>query len=161
MSLVVYAEASAGSYPGHMVIGQEPAGRGARYFGFRFDPADLPDECRPQDQWRKFLLPHAVPGKIVHETAYVAHLLQADARTYYEKRANCDTPIASRLPPRNEWQPHAWYSFRPDDSRPGQEPCYNCVKWAIIVANSLVAGFLVPVDQGRLKRTLAQLQKRP
>jgi hypothetical protein len=161
MNLVVYAEASAGSYPGHMVVGQEPPGGAARYFGYRFDPADLPEEYRPHEQWRKYLLTHAVPGRIVDETAYVAHLLGLGARIYYQKTAECDTPIESRLPPRTAWEPHAWYSFKPDDPRPGQEPCYNCVKWAIIMANSVVEAFLVPVDQGRLKRALAQLQKRP
>jgi hypothetical protein len=163
MSIVVYAEASAGTYPGHMVVGQEPIGGVPGYFGYRFDPAYLPKEYRPQEQWRNYLLDHAIPGKIVDETAYVSHLLLLgeSARIYYEKRAECDIPIESRLPSRDDWEPHAWYSFNPDNPHPDRQPCYNCVKWAIIIANSLVEGFLVPVHQGRLKRLLEQLQKQP
>lgn len=160
MSIVVYAEASAGTNPGHMVVGQEPTGGAPCYVGYRFDPADLPEESRPPEMWRDYLFSHAIPGKIVDETDYVGHLLKVSARTYCEKRAECDIAIESRLPPRQEWEPHAWYSFNPDDPHPGRQPCYNCIKWAIIIANSLVEGFLVPVHQGRLKRVLEQLQKR-
>jgi hypothetical protein len=166
MSIVVYAEASEGANPGHMVVGQEPTGDNPCYFGFRFDPADLPEEYRPADQWRNYLFRHAVPGKIVDETAYVTYLLGARARTYYEKRAECNIPIESCLPPRQEWEPHAWYSFNPDEPHPERphpehQLCYNCVKWAIIMGNRLVEGFLTPVPQGRLKRILEQLQKQP
>lgn len=159
MSIVVYAEASAGVNPGHMVLGQEQPSA-LRYFGYRFDPADLPAEHRPPEQWRSYLFEHAVPGKIVDETEYVSYLLQIGARTYYEKRAECDTPIESRLPTRQEWEPHAWYSFNPDNEYPDQQPCYNCVKWAIVIANDLVTGFLPLIPQGRLKRVLEHLQKR-
>ena len=161
MSIVVYAEARAGTNPGHMVVGQEPTEGASSYFGFRFDPADLPDEFRPAEKWRDYLFGHAIPGKIVDETNYVSHLLRISARTYYEKRAECDIPIESQLPPRQDWEPHAWYSFNPDDPHNGRQPCYNCVKWAIIIANGLVEGFLPVIRQGRLKRVLAYLQKRP
>ncbi|MBI1914762.1 MAG: hypothetical protein HYS12_08500 [Planctomycetes bacterium] len=162
MSIVVYAEASSGTNPGHMVVGQEPSGGAPCYFGYRFDLADLPKEYRPQEKWRDYLFTYAIPGKIVDETAYVSHLLALGetARTYYEKRAECGIPIESRLPPRQEWEPHAWYSLNPDDPRPGQEPCYNCVKWGITIANSLVECFLPSVRQGRLKLILEHLQKR-
>jgi hypothetical protein len=143
-----------------MVVGEEPAAGSPRYAGYRFDPADLPNEYRAQERWREYLFRHAVPGRIVDETAYVRHLLAAGARDYYEKRAECGTPLESRLPPPEQRNPHAWYSFNPDDPRPGQEPCYNCVKWAIEVANGLVASFLPPVPQGRLKRALEHLEKR-
>jgi len=161
MSIVVYAEASAGTNPGHMVIGQEPIGGVRGYFGYRFDPADLPEEYRLPEQWRNYLFDNAIRGKIVDETAYVSHLLSLGegARTYYEKRAECAIPIESRLPSRDDWEPHAWYSFNPDNLHPDRQPCYNCVKWAIIIANSLVEGFLVPVPQGRLKRVLEQLRR--
>lgn len=166
MSIVVYAEASEAANPGHMVVGQEPTELDPSYFGFRFDPADLPEEYRPAKQWRNYLFSHAVPGKIVDETAYLNHLFSVSARTYYVKRAECDTPIESRVPPRQEWEPHAWYSFNPDNPHPERpdpehQLCYNCVKWAVIIANSLVEGFLEPVHQGRLKRILEQLQKQP
>src|SRR5712692_10495852 len=86
MSIVVYAEASAGTNPGHMVIGQEPIGGVPGYFGYRFDPADLPEEYRLPEQWRNYLFDNAIRGKIVDETAYVSHLLSLgeSARTYYE-----------------------------------------------------------------------------
>ncbi len=95
MNIVVYAEASAGSYPGHMVVGQEQIGSAPGYFGFRFDPLDLPDEFRAQEKWRHYLIDHAIPGKIVNETAYVSHLLSMgeSARIFYGKHAECDTPI--------------------------------------------------------------------
>jgi hypothetical protein len=160
MSIVVYAEASSGSNPGHMVVGEEPADAGRSYFGYRFDPADLPEEFRASERWRDYLFEHAVPGKIVDETAYVNMLLAIGAREYYEKRAECAIPIESKLPPREEWNPHGWYSFNPDNPRPGKEPCFNCVKWAIIIANSLVENFLPAVRQGRLKLILKHLQKR-
>lgn len=160
MSIVVYAEASKGAYPGHLVVGQEPTEGVPRYFGYRFDPADLPEEHRSPEQWRKYLFANAVPGKIVDETAYVSHLLGVNARTYYEKRAECALSIESGLPPRHEWEPHAWYSFNPDDPHPGREPCYNCVKWGIIIANSLIESFLPSVPQGRLKLVLKHLHKR-
>lgn len=160
MSIVVYAEASSDTNPGHMVVGEEVPDSGARFFGFRFDPADVPEEYRQSQRWRDYLFANAVPGKIVDESAYVAWLLQVSARVYYEKRAECDARIESRLPPRDQWEQHAWYSFNPDDPHPGCEPCYNCVKWAVIIANSLVDEFLVPVRQGRVKLILDQLRKR-
>lgn len=163
MRIVIYAEASEGTNPGHMVIGQEPNEGFPSYFGYRFDPADLPEEFRPPEQWSSYLFDNAIRGKIVDETAYMSHLLSLgeSARTYYSKRAECVIPIESRLPPRDDWEPHAWYSFNPDNPHPDRQPCYNCVKWAIIIANSLVEGFLVPVHQGRLSRVLGQLQKQP
>jgi hypothetical protein len=143
-----------------MVLGQEPTADASSYFGYRFDPADLPDDHRQPEQWRDYLFAHAVRGKIVDETAYVHHLFMVSARTYYEKRAECDTSLETRLPPREEWEPHAWYSFNPDNPYPDQQPCYNCVKWAIVIANGLVESFLPPIPQGRLKRVLEHLQKR-
>jgi hypothetical protein len=160
MSIVVYAEASAGTNPGHMVVGQEPSGGTPSYFGFRFDPVDLPIEFRPAEKWPIYLLENAVPGRIVDETEYVGYLIGLSARIYYEKRAECDIPIESRLPARTEWELHAWYSFNPDNPHTERQPCYNCVKWAIMIANSCVEGFLPQVHQGRLKRALKYLQRR-
>lgn len=160
MSLVVYAEASTRTHPGHMVVGEEPLGRAASYFGFRFDPADLPAEFRPPEKWRDCLYAHAVPGQIVDETAYVEHLLLISRRTYYEKRSAGDVHPESSLPPPTERTPHGWYSFNPDDEHPDQQPCFNCVKWAIMIANSLIPGFLPVVLQGRLVLALAHLQRR-
>lgn len=160
MSLVVYAEASARTHPGHMVVGEESVGGSPAFFGFRFDPADLPTDYRPSEKWREYLYAHAVPGQIVDETTYVAHLLGRAGRTYYEKRADCDLSIESRLPPRDDWVPHGWYSFNPDDPHPGRQPCFNCVRWAIMIANGLVPDFLPEVPQGRLMAILTHLHKR-
>jgi hypothetical protein len=160
MSIVVYAEASEGANPGHMVFGQESTAGEPCYFGYRFDLADLPPEYRSQEKWRDYLFGHAIRGVIVDETNYVKYVLKVTERTYYEKHAECDTPIESQLPPRQEWKPHAWYSFNPDDPHPEQQPCYNCVKWAIVIANGLVERFLPHVNQGRLKLILAHLEKR-
>lgn len=160
MTLVVYAEASAGDYPGHMVVGQEDQSEPPRYFGYRFDPADLPEAYRPPERWREYLFNNAVPGTITDESRYVSLLLRDQARSFYEKRAVCDIPIESRLPPRPNWENYAWYSFNPDDQGPERQPCYNCVKWSVEVANGLVKDFLVQVPQGRLKRILEQLEKR-
>lgn len=174
MQLVVYAEPSQEENPGHMVVGQEGGADGARYFGFRFDPADLPPEAQPPACWRQFLFEHVVPGRIVDETAYVSYVLgfapppvylgsgtPPAARTYYEKRAPCPAAFPSPLPLRASWVSHEWYSFNPDTPPPPKSPCYNCVKWAIEFANRVVSGFLPSVENGRLKRVLAHLQQRP
>jgi len=160
MSLVVYAEPSGGTNPGHMVVGQECPQTGPGYFGFRFDPDDLPAEYRPPEQWRYYLFDHAIPGLIVDETRYVELLLADLARTYYEKRADFCVPVEPRLPPRHEWSPHAWYSFNPDDLHPECQPCYNCVKWAISITNKIIDGFLPNVRQGRVKLILDHLIQR-
>jgi hypothetical protein len=143
-----------------MVVGDEPAGGTPSFFGFRFDPADLPEEYRPPERWREYLYGHAIPGQIVDESAYVKYLLRAGGRTLYEKRADCPDLVVSRLPPPDEWTPHGWYSFNPDDPHPGRQPCFNCVKWAIMIANGLVPDFLPEVPQGRLMLILAHLRKR-
>jgi len=160
MNLIVYAEASAGTYPGHMVVGQDSDDGDAAFYGYRFDPADLPQEYRASDRWWNYLATNAVPGQIVDETAYMNHLLQVSKRAYYEKRVLCDELIESQLPVRSEWNPHAWYSFNPDDPHIGHQPCYNCVKWAIMIANRLVVGFLSVIPQGRLMLALDHLSKR-
>jgi hypothetical protein len=53
-TLIVYAEASDGAYPGHMVIGQESETGEVRFYGFRFDPVDLPEEYRTPEKWRNY-----------------------------------------------------------------------------------------------------------
>ena len=158
MYLVVYAEASAGLYPGHMVVGQETSDGSASYFGFRFNPVELPSDRRSPIHWQEFFASNAVPGTIVDESGYVRHLLRSDDRKVYEKRVECSVELRPALPSADRWNPHAWYSFYPDTEHPGRVPCYNCVKWAIVVANSLLANFLPDVPQGRLKLALQHLQ---
>jgi len=158
MSLVVYAEASHESNPGHMVVGEEWEKEEPSYFGFRFDPATLPEEFRPPAQWREYLLSNKTPGLIVDESRYVRHLLTAAARSYREKRGEVKTRIETQIPPRNEWQPHAEYSFNPDDFHDVKTSCYNCVTWATGIANRLIPGFLPSVRQGRIKLVLELLR---
>ena len=160
MNLIVYAEASAGTYPGHMVVGQVRAEGDSSFFGFRFDPADLPEEHRSIEKWRGYLSDHAVPGIIVDESLYVEQLLLANRGDYFEKRAACEIEIRSRIPAEEKWYPYAWYSFNPDDPHLKMQPCFNCVKWAIMVGNGLVKGFLPEVHQGRVTSVLKHLVER-
>jgi len=159
MTLVVYAEASEGTYPGHMVVGQESNTSNANYYGFRFDPADLPAEYRPISKWRNYLSSNAVRGKIVNESSYIEYVLGNGTREFFEKRTESQIAVESCLPATEELEPHAWYSFNPDNAFPGKQPCYNCVKWAIMIANSVADGFLTPVFQGRIKSVLSQLTR--
>ena len=157
MTLVVYAEPSREAYPGHMVVGEESDSREFRYFGYRFDPASLPTEYRPPARWRDYLVANKIPGLIVEESRYVRHLQEASGRAYWEKRAESSTSLESYLPPRDEWQPHAYYSFNPDDFSTEELPCYNCVTWATTIANRLIVGFLPVVRQGRINLALGYL----
>jgi len=158
MTLVVYAEASEGLFPGHMVVGQETPHDGASYYGFRFNAAELPSEVRSPIHWQAFFSSNAVPGMIVDESDYVDYLLRISNRKVYEKRAECDAELEPMLPLLDQRNPHAWYSFNPDTEFSNQTPCYNCVKWAIKIANSIVPDFLPPVPQGRLKLVLQELK---
>jgi hypothetical protein len=158
MGIVAYANASGGTYPGHMVIGEEVADGESSYFGYRFDVADLPADYRNAARWREYLFTHPVPGNIVDETAYVRALIQEKGGTYYTKRAECSVSIATILPAENARRHHAFYSFNPDDFHSDETPCYNCVTWATRIGNLLVVGFLIPVRQGRVKEIILQLQ---
>ena len=183
LCIVVYADASSGTYPGHMVLGQEPLGDlcaceysgvssspghmilgqespsgERRYFGYRFDPDDLPPEFQSPEKWRQYLFTNTVPGKIVDETAYVIHKLKLKAWTHV-KRIDWNSSVESELPPPEQWKPHAQYTFSPDDFPAEQQPCYNCVKWAITIANKLIDSFLPAIDQWRIKNVLPHLQK--
>lgn len=161
--LVVYAEASRGRYPGHMVVGQEEEAGEGRYFGFWFDPADLPAGVRDSgnpDRWREYLLSASVPGHIIDETRYVRHLLAVARRPYYEKRARTADEIEATLPPSDRWRAHGAYSLNPDDFHTAERPCYNCVKWAITIARTLVEDFLPHVPNGRVHLIIPYLQER-
>ena len=110
-------------------------------------------------RFRNYLSSNAVRGKIVNKSSYTEYLLRRGDREFFEKRAACQITIESRLPEIEEWERHAWYSFNPDNAFPGKQPCYNCVKWAIMIANSVADGFLTPVFQGRIKSVLSQLTR--
>jgi hypothetical protein len=156
MDLVVYLETSGGTNPGHMVIGQEGDGP-SRFFGFRFDPLNLPAEFRPPNRWRDYLFDHAVPGDIVNDTNYTLGLLASEAQVYVKRSTGVDG-LAALIPPAERWQRFALYSFNPDDHTTDDAPCYNCVTWATGLANQLVSGFLAPVRQGRVKLAVSQLE---
>lgn len=158
MRLVVYLNPSGGADPGHMVVGQEfPAP--AAYFGYRFNPLDLPDEFRPPGQWRKYLSKNHVPGHIVDESDYAEAMAAAGRVGYYQKRAECDRPIAGVVPPEETRKGYARYSFNPDDFVKQGEICFNCVTWATLIANQIVGGFLTPVRQGRVTEMAGQLER--
>jgi hypothetical protein len=158
MEIVVYANASGGTYPGHMVIGEETANGDSSYFGYRFDVADLPAEYRNAARWREYLFTHTVPGNIVDETAYVHSLLQEKGGTYFTKRAVCEVSMVTILPAEKDRRHHALYSFNPDDFHSDESPCYNCVNWATRIGNLLVTGFLIPVRHGRVREIILQLK---
>ncbi len=157
MSLVVYLNPSGGANPGHMVVGQE-APAPAAYFGYRFNPLDLPEEFRPPGRWRKYLFENHVPGHIVDESDYVEVMAAAGLVGYHQKRAACDQHVAAVVPPEAEWRGYARYSFNPDDFVKQGQACFNCVTWAVLIANEIVAGFLTPVRQGRVKEMIGQLE---
>lgn len=158
MPIVVYANASSGTYPGHIAIGEEPSEEKASYFGYRFEPDVLPPEFRAGSKWRDYLFTHTVPGNIVDESDYVEILAQDSGGRYYIKRAECAGRLMTVLPQEEDRRPHALYSFNPDDFHSEATPCYNCVTWATKIGNALIIGFLVPVRQGRVKEIIHQLQ---
>lgn len=158
MELVAIIRPSDGTYPGHMVIGQESDTGEAKYFGFLFDPETLPAEYRPAERWQEFFYSNKIPGEIQDESAFVALVRGKLAHSLLEKRLICEVPIKSQIPPQSDWKPFASYSFRPDDFHSDGDPCYNCVTWAIMIGNKLVPGFLTPVKQGRIKLIIRQLR---
>ena len=160
MNLVVYVKASNGANPGHMAIGQEEQPGQGRYFGYRFDPTDLPEEFRPPVRWRDYLFDHTVPGEIVDDERFVRRRLELGGRWYFKQAADVDG-VLSLLPPVTQWVRFARYSFNPDDHNTNDSPCYNCVTWATGLANQLVADFLTPVRQGRVKLIILQLEPLP
>ena len=159
MELVALVRPSQGFHPGHMVIGQESDDGSARYFGFRFSPTSLPPEFQTEERWQEYLNSHTVPGNIHDERKHVRDLRQETNTLLYEKRGPCDTPIDAQIPPRRNWRHFAQYSFRPDDFHSDAEPCYNCVTWAIMIGNRMVADFLTPVQQGRIKLMIKQFRE--
>jgi hypothetical protein len=55
------------------------------------------------------------------------------------------------------WDNVARYSFNPDDFHRPDDPCYNCVTWATMIANRHAPGMLVPIRQGRIAAMVRQL----
>ncbi len=156
--LVAYVVGSSGSDPGHLVIGHESPIEHALYVGYRFDPADLPAEFQDAEKWRDYLFRNSVPGHIVDETAYVRRILTLPSRTVYAKKAVCTANLEVVLPASAHWYGFALYSFNPDNFTNQSVRCYNCVTWGTETANRLVADFLRPVRQGRVKLIIQQLE---
>lgn len=148
-SLVVYVEPSRQGYPGHMVVGQEGDADDPKYYGFRFDPADLKKLGSNPRVWWQYLGAHVVPGTINRETAYMVNLM-AGRGQYREKRTELSGDLDTVVPQPESWRNYASYSFNPDDFNTEESPCYNCVTWASGIANELVDGFLPIVRQGRI-----------
>jgi hypothetical protein len=158
MALVALVQPSHGVDRGHIVISQETQDE-TRYFGFRFDPEDLPAEARSPERWQEYLFSNKVVGYISDELEYVQRMRSLNAKAFLEKRVACTVAIESVLPPRAEWRPFADYSFSPDDFHSDANPCYNCVTWAIMIGDKLVPGFLTPVRQGRIKLIIRQIRR--
>src|SRR4051812_13483533 len=112
MDLVVIVEPSDGSYPGHMVVGQE-SDHTFQYFGFHLDPDSLPAEHRAPAQWQEYLYASKIWGEIREESDYVRLIRQRASTKIYEKRVTCKVPIELQIPLPREWKHHAHYSFRP------------------------------------------------
>jgi hypothetical protein len=157
MELVALVERSDGVYPGHMVIGQESTEGEAKFFGYRFDPTELPAEFCSSDRWQEYLFSNKTYGSIYDEIPYL-RLARAQNRVFYEKRASCEEMIEAHLPPPTQWFHFADYSFSPDDFHSDASPCYHCVTWATMIGNHLVSGFLTPVRQGRIKLNVKQIR---
>lgn len=158
MELVALVEPSKGFRPGHMVIGQEADDGTAQFFGYRFSPASLPPEFQSPERWEEYLFSHKVPGNIHNEAKYVRDLRADSNRAAHAKRVPCETLIVTQIPARKKWRRFASYSFRPDDFHSESDPCYNCVTWAIMIGNGLVAEFLTAVRQGRIKLIIRQIR---
>jgi hypothetical protein len=157
MELVALVEPSESYDPGHMVIGQEGDGTASRFFGFRFDPLDLPVEYRDRARWQEYLYANKVLGSIEDDTVLVERLRREKPDVLTEKRTECDSRLEPHLPTSEQWTHFAFYSFRPDDFHSDAEPCYNCVTWATMIGNKVLPGFLVPVRHGQIKLMLRQL----
>jgi hypothetical protein len=157
MELVAIVEPSKGIEPGHMVIGQELNDGTSGFFGYRFDPTDLPAEFQPKQHWQAYLSRNKIPGSIYEEKKYLQDLYDGGG-IYFEKRVTCEALLLAAIPPRENWHHYADYSFSPDDFHSDDHSCYNCVTWATMVGNELVAGFLKPVRQGRIKLMAKQIR---
>ena len=158
MEIVVLVEPSDGPNPGHMVIGQESAEGDTKYFGFNFDPDDLPAEFQPPERWQEYLYSNKTPGHISEEMTYVKGLFGDRERRYYEKRVVCDVALETVIPVRADWGKFADYSFSPDEFHSDASPCYNCVTWATMIGDKVILGFLTPVRQGRIKLIVKQIR---
>lgn len=140
-------------FPGHCVVGD-----GLTYFGFRFEPSELPPEFRPMNRWRRFLNSNKAPGFVFDETSFVVSLLEFRNESRWEKNAETDASVLEVIPDEAEWFDIADYSFNPERFSGNPRPCHNCVTWAIETANAVMPGFLQPVPDGRISKLIDQLQ---
>ena len=85
-------------------------------------------------------------------------MVAANRAGYHQKRVACGGQVSEIIPPETEWRGFARHSFNPDDFVEQGQDCYNCVTWAVRMANRIVAGFLNPVRQGRVKEIVSQLE---
>jgi hypothetical protein len=158
MDLVAIVEPSKGIEPGHMVIGQELDDGSSRFFGYRFDPTELPAEFQTAERWQEYLFHNKTFGTIYEEKKYLQDLFDS-GDVFFEKRAPCGEVIETKLPPPSEWFHYGDYSFSPDDFHSEEHPCYNCITWATMIGNRLVQRFLTPVRQGRIKLMVKQIRR--
>ncbi len=158
MELIVLIEPSNGINPGHVTIGQESVEGVTKFFGFHFDPDELPAEFRPPERWQEYLFLNKTLGHVRDDMRYVHGLRSDETSKFFEKRAVCDTGVETVIPARADWDSFADYSFSPDDFHSDADPCYNCVTWATMIGNKVIPGFLRPVRQGRMKLIVKQIR---
>jgi hypothetical protein len=157
VSLVVYLEPRTGDFPGHMVVGDESSSGRAAFFGYRYDPLDLPVSLESLQQIHSYFKSGTCPGSIVDESSYVEFFLTHRPTDILMKRAQQHGSVYQHVPPRHLWLGFAEYSFHPDTFHSSETPCYNCVTWVAEIANRVLNGFLAPVPQGRVSEMKKQL----
>lgn len=55
MAVVVYVEKKRVDFPGHLVVGQEDPNSLPRYYGYLYDPADIPAGSYKGEAWVTYI----------------------------------------------------------------------------------------------------------
>lgn len=158
MTLTAYARRREDDdFPGHIVIGKE--GTESRYYGYRYDPALLPETVPVSGKdLFQFLFENAIPGMIFDETNFVKVWQSQPEKTYW-KHAPWDGDLFAYVPisPDASYVQHGYYSFNPDLHPLEKQPCYNCVKWAHVISDAIIPGFIPAVKDWRMKNVIPYL----
>lgn len=120
--------------------------------GFRFNPADLPENFQDPATWKSFLFENTLPGYIRDDP----HMKDLHMRGFVKLLGKTWIIEDAQLPQlvsMTQTGPHGRYSFNPDTHQ-----CNNCVTWAIRTINVFVQNGLSPVREGRLKLFVQQLR---
>lgn len=124
------------------------------YRGFRFNPADLPDEFRHPTQWRNYLFTASVPGYVVDEEEPVAQDRTSCPEKLWFLYWDCPLGFVNLNVPEPGLSTYR-YSFNPDENH-----CHNCVTWATLMVNSEVGREVFPkVRNGRIKLAFEEMKR--